>query len=155
LLTISTCNTNIYYIVESEILKNTQWDIFHIFTSEDIDHVTFSIYAIFCFGLYNKQNITQWLEDMTFIFSSYRRVISFTVYTKFENFARLYFPSLLAARNFVQRQISASHFWVGAAGYIFQALQHFITKFCNFTNFIMFVLAEVFDSLLFTLIKLI
>jgi hypothetical protein len=30
------------YIVESEILKNTQWDIFHIFTSEDIDHVTFS-----------------------------------------------------------------------------------------------------------------
>jgi hypothetical protein len=27
------------YIVESEILKNTQWDIFHIFTSEDIDHV--------------------------------------------------------------------------------------------------------------------
>jgi hypothetical protein len=31
-----------YYIVEGEILKNTQWDIFHIFTSEDIDHVTFS-----------------------------------------------------------------------------------------------------------------
>ena len=30
----------IYYIVESEILKNTQRDIFHIFTSEDIDHVT-------------------------------------------------------------------------------------------------------------------
>jgi hypothetical protein len=29
-----------YYIVESEKLKNTQWDIFHIFTSEDIDHVT-------------------------------------------------------------------------------------------------------------------
>jgi hypothetical protein len=23
-------------------------------------------------------------------------------------------------------------------GYIFQALQHFATKFCNFTNFIMF-----------------
>jgi hypothetical protein len=58
-----------YYIVESEILKNTQWDIFHIFTNEDIDHVTFSIYTIFCFGLYNKQNITRWLEDMTFIFS--------------------------------------------------------------------------------------
>ena len=30
----------IIYIVESEILKNTQRDIFHIFTSEDIDHVT-------------------------------------------------------------------------------------------------------------------
>jgi hypothetical protein len=59
----------IYYIVESEILKNTQWHIFHIFTSEDIDHVTFSIYTICCFGLYNKQNITRWLEDMTFIFS--------------------------------------------------------------------------------------
>jgi hypothetical protein len=26
--------------------------------------VTFSIKK-FCFGLYNKQNITQWLEDMT------------------------------------------------------------------------------------------
>jgi hypothetical protein len=34
-------------------------------------------------------------------------------------------------------------------GYIFQALQHFATKFCNFTNFIMFFLAVVFDSLLF------
>jgi hypothetical protein len=34
--------TIFYYIVEGEILKNTQWDIFHIFTSEDIDHVTFS-----------------------------------------------------------------------------------------------------------------
>jgi hypothetical protein len=50
-------------------------DISHIFTSEniftceDIDHVTFSIYTIFCLGLYNKQNITRWLEDMTFIFS--------------------------------------------------------------------------------------
>jgi hypothetical protein len=58
-----------YYIVETEILKNTQWHIFHIFTSEDIDHVTFSIYTIFCLGLYNKQNITRWLEDMTVIFS--------------------------------------------------------------------------------------
>ena len=36
------------------------------------------------------------------------------------------------------------------AGYIFQALQHFATKFCNFINFIMFFLAVVFDSLLFT-----
>jgi hypothetical protein len=35
------------YSIESEILKNTQWDIFHIFTSEDIDHVTFS--KIFAF----------------------------------------------------------------------------------------------------------
>jgi hypothetical protein len=35
-------NTNYYYIVESEILKNTQRDIFHIFTNEDIDHLTFS-----------------------------------------------------------------------------------------------------------------
>jgi hypothetical protein len=35
-------STIIYYIVESEILRNTQRDIFHIFTSEDIDHVTFS-----------------------------------------------------------------------------------------------------------------
>ena len=64
-----------YYIVESEILKNTQLDIFHIFTSEDIDHVTFSNlllcvkFTIFCLGLYNKQNITRWLEDITFIFS--------------------------------------------------------------------------------------
>jgi hypothetical protein len=35
-------------------------------------------------------------------------------------------------------------------GYIFQALQHFATKFCKFTNFIMFFLAVMFDSLLFT-----
>jgi hypothetical protein len=35
-------------------------------------------------------------------------------------------------------------------GYIFQALQHFATEFCNFTNFIMFFLAVMFDSLLFT-----
>jgi hypothetical protein len=35
-------------------------------------------------------------------------------------------------------------------GYTFQALQHFATKFCNFTNFIMFFIAVVFDSLLFT-----
>jgi hypothetical protein len=35
-------------------------------------------------------------------------------------------------------------------GYIFQALQYFATKFCNFTNFIMFFLTVVFDSLLFT-----
>ena len=35
-------------------------------------------------------------------------------------------------------------------GYIFQGSQHFATKFCNFTNFIMFFLAVVFDSLLFT-----
>ena len=35
-------------------------------------------------------------------------------------------------------------------GYIFCILQHFATKFCNFTNFIMFFLAAVFDSLLFT-----
>jgi hypothetical protein len=34
--------------------------------------------------------------------------------------------------------------------YIFQALQHFATKFCNYTNFIMFFLAVVFDSLLVT-----
>jgi hypothetical protein len=34
--------------------------------------------------------------------------------------------------------------------YIFQALQHFATKFCNYTNFIMFFLAVVFDSLTFT-----
>jgi uncharacterized protein Usg len=34
--------------------------------------------------------------------------------------------------------------------YIFQALYHFATKFCNFTNFVMFFLAVVFDSLLFT-----
>ena len=34
--------------------------------------------------------------------------------------------------------------------YILQALQHFATKFCNFTNFIMFFLAVVFDSLVFT-----
>jgi hypothetical protein len=27
-------------MVESEIPRNTQWHIFHIFTSEDIDHVT-------------------------------------------------------------------------------------------------------------------
>jgi hypothetical protein len=35
-------------------LRNAQWHIFHIFTSEDIDHMTFSIYTIFCLGLYNK-----------------------------------------------------------------------------------------------------
>jgi Na+/H+ antiporter NhaB len=48
-------NINFYYIVER--------DIFHIFTSEDIDHVTFSIYTIFSLGLCNKQNITRWFED--------------------------------------------------------------------------------------------
>jgi hypothetical protein len=40
-------HNQVYYIVESEILKNKQRDVFHIFTSEDIDHVTFSIYTIF------------------------------------------------------------------------------------------------------------
>ena len=45
------------------MLKNTQWHIFHIFTSEDINHVTFSIYTIFCLGLYDKQNIIRWIED--------------------------------------------------------------------------------------------
>jgi hypothetical protein len=39
-------------------------------------------------------------------------------------------------------------------GYIFQALQHFATTFCNFTNFIMFFLAVVFDSLLLIWIKI-
>jgi hypothetical protein len=39
-------------------------------------------------------------------------------------------------------------------GYIFRILQHFATKFCNFTNFIMFFLAVVFDSFLFTQIKI-
>jgi hypothetical protein len=34
--------------------------------------------------------------------------------------------------------------------YIFQVLQHFATTFCNFTNFIPFFLAVVFDSFLFT-----
>jgi hypothetical protein len=38
--------------------------------------------------------------------------------------------------------------------YIFHALHHFATKFCNFTNFITFFLAVVFDSLLFTWIKI-
>jgi hypothetical protein len=33
---------------------------------------------------------------------------------------------------------------------LLQALQHFATKFWNFTNFIMFFIAVVFDSLLFT-----
>ena len=36
--------TFILYI-ESEILKNTHWDILHIFTSEDIDRVTFSCFS--------------------------------------------------------------------------------------------------------------
>jgi hypothetical protein len=35
-------------------------------------------------------------------------------------------------------------------GYIFYILQHFKTKFCNFTNFIIFFLTVVFYSLLFT-----
>jgi hypothetical protein len=49
----STMNNNdIYYIKKSEILRKTQWHIFYIFTSEDIDHVTFSIYTIFRLGLY-------------------------------------------------------------------------------------------------------
>jgi hypothetical protein len=40
--------------------------------------------------------------------------------------------------------------WKFCNTYIFQTLQHFATKFCNYTNFIMFFLAVVFDSLLFT-----
>jgi hypothetical protein len=39
-------------------------------------------------------------------------------------------------------------------GYILCILQHFATKFCKFTNFIMFFLTVVFDSLLFTYIKI-
>jgi hypothetical protein len=39
-------------------------------------------------------------------------------------------------------------------GYIFFILQHFATKFCNFTNFITFFLTVVFDSLIFTYIKI-
>jgi hypothetical protein len=37
-----------------------------------------------------------------------------------------------------------------AQGYIFCISQHFATKFCNFTNFIMFFLTVVFNPLLFT-----
>jgi hypothetical protein len=37
--------SSLYYIVESEKLKDTQWDIFHIFTAEDIDHVTVRQFA--------------------------------------------------------------------------------------------------------------
>ena len=44
-------------------LRNTQWHIFHIFTSEDIDHMTFSIYTIFCLGLYNKHYTVAWRYD--------------------------------------------------------------------------------------------
>jgi hypothetical protein len=36
----------------------------------------------------------------------------------------------------------------------FQALQHFATKFCNFTNFIMFFATVMFDSLPFPLLRL-
>ena len=65
-----------YYIVESEILKNTQWDISSISSLVKIS-VTWLFpicfwawnFTTFCLGLYNKQNITRWLEDMTFIFS--------------------------------------------------------------------------------------
>jgi hypothetical protein len=55
------CDILLYY-TESEIglLRNTQWHIFHIFTSEYIDHVTFSIYTIFCLRLYNRQNISNY-----------------------------------------------------------------------------------------------
>ena len=67
MVTISAPNTNIYYVVESEILKNTQWDIFHIFTSEDMELVTFSIYAIFYLGLYTMFSP---LEDKSHIFAS-------------------------------------------------------------------------------------
>ena len=35
--------------------------------------MTFSIYTIFCFRLYNKQNITRWLEDITFILSCWKQ----------------------------------------------------------------------------------
>jgi hypothetical protein len=39
-------------------------------------------------------------------------------------------------------------------GYIFCILQHFVTKICDFNNFIMFFWTVVFDSLLFTSIKM-
>jgi hypothetical protein len=41
-------------------------DIFSISSLVKIDHVTFSIYTIFCLGLYNKQNITRWLARYDF-----------------------------------------------------------------------------------------
>jgi hypothetical protein len=34
--------------------------------TEDNDHVTIRIYAFFCLRLYNKQNITRWLEGYDF-----------------------------------------------------------------------------------------
>jgi hypothetical protein len=90
------CSICIYYIVE--ILKNTQsqcqWDIFHIFTSEDIDDVTFSnllldllsvkFHEISCLGLYNKQNITRWLEDIGLLSSRVKNNI-FVLKTIFED----------------------------------------------------------------------
>ena len=45
--------------------------------------------------------------------------------------------------------VQIAHHSVQLPLYIFQALQHFATKFCNFTV-ISFFLAVVFDSLLFT-----
>ena len=63
-----------YYLVRcSKILKNMQLDIFHIFISEDINHVTIFRHCISLtmslITRVDKKKITRWLEDMNFIFS--------------------------------------------------------------------------------------
>jgi hypothetical protein len=75
------CNV-IYYIVESEILKNTQhlryFPYLLHWRYRSRDNLTTCFWAwnftMFCLGLYIKQNITRWLEDMIFIWR--RRLIS-------------------------------------------------------------------------------
>ena len=36
----SDTDMSVYYVADSKILKNTQWDIFHIFTSESTLSIT-------------------------------------------------------------------------------------------------------------------
>jgi hypothetical protein len=64
----------IYYIVESEILKNTQRDIFHIFKVKisitwQFDNLLLQFFAIFCLELYNKRTLHGGLKIGLFIFS--------------------------------------------------------------------------------------
>ena len=76
--------------------------------------MTFSIYTIFCLGLYNKQNITRWLEDMTFIFSCYKQYFTHSL----SSFVKYYFHhSKIKVISSRHRVISSIYFLIFRAYY--------------------------------------
>jgi hypothetical protein len=81
-----------------------------------------------------------------------RNVVKYGKYSlaKFAYFVYMFVLRAEIVTIFERKMVTISARNTTLQGYIFQVLYHFATKFCNFTNFIMFFLAVVFDSLLFT-----